>query len=54
MRYNNTSVRALLLKLVVPGVLWLIIQSRWHERPMEAAPSRMAQPDDEVLEGRVG
>ena len=37
-----------------PGVLWLIIQSRWHERPMEAAPSRMAQPDDEVLEGRVG
>jgi len=37
-----------------PGVLWLIIQSRWHERPMEAAPSRMAQPDDEVLEGRIG
>jgi MFS family permease len=37
-----------------PGVLWLIIQSRWHERPMETTPSRMAQPDDEVLEGRVG
>jgi MFS family permease len=37
-----------------PGVLWLIIQSRWHEGPPEAAPSRMAQPDDEVLEGRIG
>jgi hypothetical protein len=37
-----------------PGVLWLIIQSRWRDRPPETTPSRIAQRDDEVLEGRIG
>jgi len=37
-----------------PGVLWLIIQSRWRERPPEAAPSPAVAADDEMLEGRLG
>jgi len=40
----------------IPGGLWLVILSRWHE----LAPGKMARPSDaasgeeEVLEGRVG
>ncbi len=40
----------------IPGTLWLVILSRWHE----LAPEKMARPSDapsgeeEVLEGRVG
>jgi MFS family permease len=37
-----------------PGVVWLIVESRWQERPAEAELSAAAQPVDEVLEGRIG
>jgi MFS family permease len=42
------------LLFCAPGVLWLIIQSRWHERPLEAMPSSIDEPEDKVLEGRIG
>ncbi len=42
------------LLFAAPGVLWLIVESRWRERPAEAEPSAAAQPEDEVLEGRIG
>ena len=42
------------LLFCAPGVLWLIIQSRWHERPSEAMPSPIDEPEDKVLEGRIG
>jgi hypothetical protein len=40
----------------VPGVLWLIIQSRWTERAPETATAvdAKATGEEEVLEGRVG
>ena len=47
---------ALGLMFGAPGVLWLIVQSRWQE----TAPDTLEQPDttptanEEVLEGRVG
>src|SRR2546423_7044952 len=37
----------------IPGVLWLIIQSRWHERATVAQPAAPTG-EEEFLEGRVG
>jgi MFS family permease len=45
---------ALGLMFCVPGVLWLIIQSRWHEAPVEDPAEETASGGEEVLEGRVG
>ena len=42
------------LMFCAPGLLWLIVESRWQERPPAAAPSAIAPPEDEVLEGRIG
>ena len=40
----------------VPGALWLMIESRWVERPAAAAgaPDAAAAGEAEVLEGRIG
>jgi MFS family permease len=38
----------------VPGLLWLIIQSYWHEIVPATTPLPVPQPEDEVLEGRIG
>jgi len=54
------SPRALSLVLgvmfCVPGVLWLIVQSRWQEPPPDAlaTPAATATANEEALEGRVG
>jgi MFS family permease len=47
---------ALGLMFCVPGVLWLIIQSRWHEAPAETLATTAATPtaSEEALEGRIG
>jgi MFS family permease len=45
---------ALGLMFCVPGVLWLIIQSRWHEAPVGDPAEETASGGEEVLEGRVG
>jgi MFS family permease len=42
------------LLFCAPGLLWLIVESRWQERPPEAAPAGIGRPEDEILEGRVG
>src|SRR5438093_4321664 len=42
------------LLFCAPGVLWLIIQARWRERPPEATPGAIPVREDEVLEGRIG
>ena len=38
----------------LPGALWLIIQSRWHESPAVDPADATASGQEEVLEGRVG
>jgi hypothetical protein len=40
----------------VPGVLWLIIQSRWKEQPPEPAGplSGKTTGEEEVIESRIG
>jgi MFS family permease len=40
----------------IPGTLWLIIQSRWVERPTEpgATPEGKTVGEEEVLESRIG
>jgi MFS family permease len=38
----------------VPGVLWLIIQSRWKEGAPEGDANATATAEEEILEGRVG
>jgi hypothetical protein len=38
----------------VPGILWLVIQSRWKESPAEGHAGLAAAGEEEVLEGRVG
>jgi hypothetical protein len=42
----------------VPGVLWLLIQSRWHESEVSGKPLGMPDPaasvEEDVLEGRIG
>jgi len=38
----------------VPGVLWLIIHSRWHDREIVAQPAVTTPAEEELLEGRVG
>ena len=40
----------------VPGVLWLVIESRWVERPPQppGTPDAAAAGEEEVLEGRLG
>ncbi|MBI3493702.1 MAG: MFS transporter [Acidobacteria bacterium] len=40
----------------IPGVLWLLILSRWHEGPPDALspPSATTSGEEEVLESRVG
>jgi MFS family permease len=38
----------------VPGVIWLIIQSRWQERDAVGTPPATVSGEEEVLEGRVG
>ncbi len=47
---------ALGLMFCVPGVLWLIIQSRWKEAAADtlASPSETPSAGEGVLEGRVG
>ncbi|HKB13849.1 MAG TPA: MFS transporter [Vicinamibacterales bacterium] len=44
---------ALGIMFCLPGVLWLIIQSRWREAPIEE-PVEAASGREEVLEGRIG
>lgn len=47
---------ALGLMFCIPGVLWMIVQSRWREAPadtLEPADATMSS-EAEVLEGRVG
>jgi MFS family permease len=38
----------------VPGGLWLIIHSRWHDREIVAQPAVTTPAEEELLEGRVG
>jgi hypothetical protein len=39
----------------LPGMLWLLIVSRWRESPQETmAPADVASGEEELLEGRVG
>jgi hypothetical protein len=42
----------------MPGVLWLIVQSRWQEPTTDAlatpAATATATANEEALEGRVG
>ena len=38
----------------VPGMLWLIIQSRWHETPVADAAEQTVSGGEEVLESRIG
>lgn len=40
----------------VPGVLWLVIQSRWHDLTPDALepPDQTSSAAEEMLEGRVG
>ena len=40
----------------IPGLLWLVIESRWRETPpaMLARPDAAQTGDEEVLEGRIG
>jgi len=45
---------ALGILFCVPGGLWLIIQSRWREAPIEDAAEEIVSGGEEVLEGRVG
>ena len=47
---------ALGLMFCVPGVLWLIIQSRWKERPVEPAGPLAGKTtgEEEVIESRIG
>jgi hypothetical protein len=47
---------ALGVMFCVPGVLWLIIQSRWSEAPAETLATTAATPtaSEEALEGRIG
>ena len=47
---------ALGLMFCVPGVLWLIIQSRWQDRAMEPAgpPAGKTTGEEEVIESRIG
>ncbi len=47
---------ALGLMFCVPGVLWLIIQSRWQERPPEPAGPLVGKTtgEEEVIESRIG
>ncbi|HWW83593.1 MAG TPA: MFS transporter [Vicinamibacterales bacterium] len=49
---------ALGLMFCVPGVLWLLIQSRWHESEVSGKPLGMPDPaasvEEDVLEGRIG
>src|SRR5256885_4784848 len=50
----RTLAFALGIMFCLPGALWLIIQSRWHETPIEDAADETAGGGEEVLEGRVG
>jgi MFS family permease len=52
----RTLAFALGLMFCVPGVLWLIIQSRWAEAPADtlAVPDASATGEEEVLESRIG
>jgi hypothetical protein len=45
---------ALGVMFCVPGILWLIVQSRWHERAPVAEPGIIESGGEEVLEGRIG
>ena len=38
----------------IPGVLWLLIHSRWKEPETLAAPEQAPSGTEEVLEGRIG
>ena len=38
----------------IPGVLWLIIQSRWKEPAALSPPATTTSAEEEVLEGRIG
>ena len=39
---------------LAPGILWLLIQSRWRDHDPRASPDRAQTGQEEVLEGRVG
>ena len=47
---------ALGVMFCVPGLLWLLIQSRWIERPAASTtpPDSIASGEEEILEGRIG
>jgi MFS family permease len=38
----------------IPGVLWLIIQSRWVEPAVTSTPDSTPSAEEELLEGRIG
>ena len=38
----------------IPGLLWLVIESRWKEAPAEGEVAVAPDAKEEVLEGRVG
>jgi MFS family permease len=44
---------ALGILFCVPGTLWLIIESRWKESDIAAAPAATGRAEDEVLEDRI-
>ncbi len=45
---------ALGLLFGIPGALWFVIQSRWHDLAVLATPEPTTSGEEEVLEGRVG
>lgn len=49
----RTMAFALGILFCVPGTLWLIIESRWKESDLAAAPAVTGVVDDEVLEDRI-
>jgi hypothetical protein len=49
----RTMAFALGAMFCVPGTLWLIIESRWKEADMMAAPSGIGLAEEEVLEDRI-
>ena len=55
-RSPRTLSLALGVLFCIPGVLWLLILSRWREAPADALaqPLQAASAEEEVLEGRVG
>ena len=49
----RTMALALGLMFFVPGTLWLVIESRWKEAPVVAAPAPAPLVEEELLEDRL-